>query len=170
MQHYSFMQRHRALTIPTLFLLAGAVGYAQEAAPSLEVGGDVQQKLTLTAEEFAKMPRATVRLEGAIPSVYQGVWLYEILKKAGVPLGDRLRGKALASYVLAEAKDGYQALFSLGELDPSFTKGDVLVADTLDGKPLATEQGPFRLVVASDKPGARSVRMLVKLSVVQLKK
>lgn len=163
------MRYCRAATISTL-LLAGAFCYAQDAPASFEVGGDVQQKLTITAGELSKMPRAMVRLDGAAPSIYEGVWLHEILKKAGVPMGERLRGMALASYVLAEARDGYQVVFSLAELDPSFTKGDVLVADTLDGKPLAAEQGPFRLVAASDKPGARSVRMLTRLEVVQLKK
>ena len=115
------------------------------------------------------MPRASVRLENG-GGTYEGVWLHEILKKAGAPLGERLRGKALATYVLAEARDGYQVVFSLGELDPSFTSSQVLLADKLNGGPLEPEQGPFRLVVASDKPGARSVRMLVRLEVVQVTK
>ena len=79
------------------------------------------------------------------------------------------RGKALAGYVLAEAKDGYQVLFSLAELDPAFIDNQILLADTLDGKPLGAENR-FRLVVPKDKPGARSVRMLTKLEVVQLRK
>ncbi len=166
----SCMSYFRAALFPTIFFLAGSLCHAQEAASAIEVTGDVQTKLTLTAADLAKLPRATVTLVSGVTSVYQGVWLHDILEKAGVPQGERLRGKALASYVLAEAKDGYAVLFSLGELDPSFTKGDILVADTLDGKPLAAEQGPFRLVVASDKPGARSVRMLTRLGVVHLKK
>jgi len=149
--------------------MTGALCHAQQGPPSVEVSGDVQQKLALTVEELAKMPRAMVRLEGG-GGTYEGVWLHEILKKAGAPLGDRLRGKALGTYVLAEARDGYQVVFSLAELDPSFTSGQVLLADKLNGGPLEPDQGPFRLLVASDKPGARSVRMLVRLEVVQLKK
>jgi hypothetical protein len=102
--------------------------------------------------------------------MYEGVWVHEILKKAGVPQGDELRSKALASYVLAHAEDGYEVLFSLAELDPSFTDNQVLLADTADGKPLFGAQGRFRLVAAKDKPGARSVRMLTRLEVVQLRK
>lgn len=150
-------------------VLAGALGQALQAQPYLEVSGDVQQKLALTAEDLAKMPRTSVRLEGGA-GIYEGVWLHEILKKAGAPLGDRLRGKALATYVLATARDGYQVVFSVAELDPSFTSGQILLADKLNGGPLEPDQGPFRLVVASDKPGARSVRMLVRLEVVQLAK
>ena len=86
------------------------------------------------------------------------MWLHEVLKRAGVPLASELRGKALASYLLAQAQDGYQVGFSL------------LLADTTNGKPLSGPQGRFRLVVPKDKPAARSIRMLTKLEVVQLRK
>jgi hypothetical protein len=102
--------------------------------------------------------------------LYEGVWLHEVLKKAGVPQGEALRGKALAGYVVAEAQDGYQVVFSLGELDPGFTDNELLLADTANGKPLFGAQGRFRLVAPKDKAGARSVRMLTKLEVVQLRK
>ena len=50
---------------------------------------------------------------------YEGVWLHEVLKRAGAPQGDSdLRGKALAGYVLAEAQDGCQVVFSLGRVRP----------------------------------------------------
>ncbi len=101
---------------------------------------------------------------------YEGVPLREILKKAGAPLGNQLRGKALASYVLAKAHDGYQVVFALGELDAAFGNEKILVADKRDGKPLFGYQGPFRLVCPNDKAGARSVRMLETLEVVRLQK
>jgi hypothetical protein len=72
--------------------------------------------------------------------------------------------------VLAEAQDGYQVVFSLGELDPSFIDNEILLADKANGKPLFGAQGRFRLVAPKDKPGARSVRMLTRLEVVQLRK
>ncbi len=81
-----------------------------------------------------------------------------------------MRGKALASYVLAEAKDGYQVVFSLAELDPVFTESQILLADKADGKPLTGALGPFRLIAPKDKRGARSVRMLTRLDVVLLRK
>jgi DMSO/TMAO reductase YedYZ molybdopterin-dependent catalytic subunit len=151
-------------------LSAGLVG-AQDAATSFQVTGAVKQPLTLSAEDLAKMPRASVKTtSNGMGTVYDGVWLFEILKKAGVPQGGELRGKALASYVLAEAQDGYQVLFSLGEIDPSFIDNQILLADTANGKPLFDAQGRFRLVVPHDKPGARSVRMLTKIEVVQVRK
>jgi DMSO/TMAO reductase YedYZ molybdopterin-dependent catalytic subunit len=152
-------------------LLAAGFLTAQEGQPTVQVMGAVKQPLTLSAEDLAKMPRASVRTtNNGIETVYEGVWLHEVLKKAGAPQGGELRGKALASYVLAEAQDGYQVVFSLGELDPSFIDNEILLADTANGKPLFGAQGRFRLVVPKDKPGARSVRMLTRLEVVQLRK
>jgi len=56
------------------------------------------------------------------------------------------------------------------KLDPSFIDNEILLADTANGKPLFGAQGRFRLVVPKDKPGARSVRMLMKFDVVQVRK
>ena len=152
-------------------LVAAGLLCAQEGQVSVQVTGAVKQPLTLSADDLAKMPRATARTtNGGVETVYEGVRLHEILKKAGVPLGSELRGKALTTYVLAEAQDGYQVVFSLGELDPSFIDNEILLADTANGKPLFGAQGRFRLVVPKDKAGARSVRMLVKLEVVQVRK
>lgn len=71
---------------------------------------------------------------------------------------------------LAAAPDGYQVVFSAGELDPGMTDGQFLLADKANGKPLSGESGSFRLVVPKDKHGARSIRMLTSLNVVQLRK
>ncbi len=144
---------------------------AQEKQPSVQVTGAVKQELTLTADDLAKMPRASVHTtNNGMETVYEGVWLHDVLKRAGVPQGSELRGKALAGYVLAEAQDGYEVVFSLAELDPAFIDNQILLADTANGKPLFGAQGRFRLVVPKDKPGARSVRMLTKLEVVELRK
>ena len=158
---------HRRFLILCLF--AAFVLSAQ--TPAIQVTGDVEHTLNLTAADLAKMPRATLQTKSSGADVtYQGVWLHQILKVAGVPQAGKLRGKALAGYVLANADDGYAALFSLAELDPSFLDSEVLVADTADGKPLSGTSGNFRLIAPKDAPAARSVRLLVKLEVVQLRK
>jgi DMSO/TMAO reductase YedYZ molybdopterin-dependent catalytic subunit len=154
-----------------LGFVAARLLQAQDSQPTLQITGAVKQALTLTADDLAKMPRATVKTtSGGMETVYDGVWLHEVLKKAGVAQGNALRGKALSSYVLAEAQDGYQVVFSLGELDPSFIDNEILLADTANGKPLFGGRGRFRLVVPKDKEGARSVRMLTKIEVVQVRK
>jgi DMSO/TMAO reductase YedYZ molybdopterin-dependent catalytic subunit len=158
-------------TLPALAFLCAAALCAQDSAPAVQITGAVKQPLTLTASDLAAMPRATVHLTtNGLETVYEGVWLHEVLKKAGVPQGEALRGKALAGYLIAEAQDGYQVVFSLGEVDPAMTDDEFLLADTANGKALSGAQGRFRLVAPKDKAGARSVRMLAKLEVVQLKK
>jgi len=147
--------------------------YGQDADAKLTIAGDVTNPLTLTTADLAKMPRTsvTVKAEGNDEeTTYEGVLLYEILKQAGAPLGKQLMGKALASYVLAEAHDGYQVVYALAEFDPSFTDNKIIVADTVNGKPLFQYQGPFRIVMPQEKKGARSIRMLEKITVVRLRK
>jgi hypothetical protein len=138
----------------------------------LTIQGDLPSPLTLKAEDLAQMPRETVTVQdqegGQIK--YTGVMLREILTRAGAPLGKELRGKALATYVLAKAKDGYQVLFSLAEVDAQFGNEQIIVADQRDGKALFGYQGPLRLVCPADKAGARSVRMLQTLEIVRLQK
>jgi DMSO/TMAO reductase YedYZ molybdopterin-dependent catalytic subunit len=96
---------------------------------------------------------------------YSGVPLMDLLAPLGVPHGRTLMGKALADYIVATGSDGYKTVLALGEIDPAFHPGVVLVADTLDGKPLGAKTGPFRLVVSQDKRPARSVRNLVEIEV-----
>jgi hypothetical protein len=145
----------------------------QEAGPTdLTVRGDVPSVTVLKPADLATLPHETVAVadQDGTKVNYDGVPLREILQRAGVPLGKELRGKALASYVIAKAHDGYQVVFSLGEIDTAFGNASILVADRRDGKSLFGYQGPFRIVCPNDKAGARSVRMLETLEVVRLQK
>jgi DMSO/TMAO reductase YedYZ molybdopterin-dependent catalytic subunit len=153
-------------------MVSGQANQQQAAPATLTVSGDIPSKLTLKAEDFAKMPRETVSVpdQDGTKIQYEGVPLREILKRAGAPMEKELRGKALASYILAKAHDGYQVVFTLAEVAPEFANEPILVADKRDGKPLFGYQGPFRLVCPNDKAGARSVRMLETLEIVQLQK
>jgi hypothetical protein len=154
------------------------LGMAQTTAPAepapaeIAIRGDIPDPLVLKAADLAAMPRETVSVpeQDGTKVSYEGVPLREILKRAGVPVGKELRGKVLASYVIAKAHDGYQVVFSLGEIGTDFGNESILVADKRDGKPLFGYQGPMRLVCPNDKAGARSVRMLEVLEFVRLQK
>jgi hypothetical protein len=116
--------------------------------------------------ELKTMPRTTVTLHNPHANAdesYTGVLLADILAKVGAPLGPELRGESLVTYVVATGSDGYQAVLALAEVDPSFHSGEVLVADTMNGKPLDAHSGPFKLVVTEDKRPARSVRNLISI-------
>jgi DMSO/TMAO reductase YedYZ molybdopterin-dependent catalytic subunit len=143
--------------------------HAQQTA--LQVSGDVATPLSVTMADLKAMPRSPMRVtdEHGLTANYDGVLVGELLKRSGVPMGEALKGKALASYVVVTAKDGYRVVFTVAELDPAMTGSDVLLVDTMDGKPLTDAQGPLRLVVPHDKTGARWVRMIERLDVVRLK-
>jgi hypothetical protein len=161
------------LVFPALVAFGLVLAQTSQPGPAtLTVSGDITAPLTLKAEDLAAMPRekATVPEQDGTRVEYEGVPLREVLKKAGAPLGKQLRGKALASYVLAKAHDGYEVVFTLGEIDEAFGNTPILVADKRDGKALFGYQGLFRLVCPNDKAGARSVRMLETLEIVRLQK
>jgi len=168
------MNRRWILSVfAALGLFACSALALSESAPAvLTVSGDIPAPLQLKADDLAKMPRemVSVQEEDGTKVQYEGVPLREVLARAGAPLGKEVRGKALASYVLAKAHDGYQVVFGLAELDANFANETILIADKRDGKALFGYQGPFRLVCPNDKAGARSVRMLETLEIVRLRK
>ena len=73
----------------------------------------------------------------------------------------------MASYVLAEANDGYRVAFSLAELDPGIIDSEIIVADAIDGASLGENEGPFKLVAPREKRPARWVRMLKSITVLK---
>jgi hypothetical protein len=128
--------------------------------------GHYHAPLTLTAADLKAKPHVTVTVHNPHSNneeTYSGVSLATLFSEMGAPLGKDLRGPALATYLVATGSDGYRAVFSLAEIDPSFHPGDVIVADAMNGKPLDPQTGPFRLVVTEDKRPARSVRNLVSI-------
>jgi DMSO/TMAO reductase YedYZ molybdopterin-dependent catalytic subunit len=138
------------------------------AVATLKIGGAVATPLTLTLEDLKKMPRKTLSVLNPHENkteMYEGVLVEDLLKHAGLRQGENLRGAALAAYVLFEAEDGYQVVFSIAELDSGIIDSGVLVTDTMDGAPLAGKQGPFRLVAPHEKRPARWVRMLKSITV-----
>jgi len=157
-------------TVLLLFLCStAAIAQTSPGTAQLKIGGAVSTALTLTVADLKSLPRTTLRVTNTHEKkteTYEGVLLEELLRKAGAPLGEKLRGPLMTSYVIAEAEDGYRVVFALAELDSAFLDSQVLVADTVDGAPIGPKQGPFRLVAPHEKRPARWVRMLKSITVV----
>ena len=160
-----------ALGLLTCFGSQALPQVATPAEPSrLAITGAVERPLNLQISDLEKMPHVSVEVkdhDGSL-TTYEGVPLAELLKAAGAPIGEKLRGANMASYVLAEAKDGYRVVFALAELDPAFTNSQVLVAYSANGKPLPDGQRPFRIVAPQEKRPARWIRMLQRIQVVKI--
>lgn len=161
----------RVSLIVACLLVAGNL-VAQQPAPEASEKSELvltatgHEPLRLSATNFKALPHITVTFHNThtnADETYSGVRLSDLLAKLQAPLGDALRGKALANYVVAAGSDGYKSVLALGEVDPSFHPGEVIVADAMDGKPLDAHSGPFKLVVTEDKRPARSVRNLVSI-------
>jgi hypothetical protein len=118
-----------------------------------------------TAATLAPLPHKTLNVyneHAKANQTYTGVELIDLLAKLGVP--EKPRGKEFRLYLVAEGSDGYQVVYSIGEVTPDVHDGDVIVADTIDGKPLAGS-GPLQLVATGEKRPARWVRNLVAIRV-----
>jgi len=95
------------------------------------------------------------------PNDFIGVELWELLQLAGISHFD-----ASTSYVVATGSDGYQTLFSFGELNPATSQRLALVAyDDANGT-LDNGSGFARMVLDGDWRGGRYVSNLSSFSVV----
>ena len=144
-----------------------ATSTATSSGTALMIKGAVKQEVSLTLADLKAAARVKLSAKGHDGAMheYEGVALQTLLAKAGVPAAGDLKGKNMALFVVANAGDGYRAVFSLAELDADFAAESVLLADTADGKDLDSDQGPLRLVVPGDKRQGRWVRMLKTITV-----
>jgi DMSO/TMAO reductase YedYZ molybdopterin-dependent catalytic subunit len=158
------------MRLPALLFLAGAA-FAVE--PALRIqgiagrDGVAKPALELALTDIAAMPRTTLqgKTHDGKDHTFEGVAMAELLRRAGLPQGENVRGPILARYIVVSAHDGYRAIFSLPEFDPAFTDNRALLADKMDGQPLSDRDGPLRLVLPSEKREARWVRMVERIEI-----
>jgi hypothetical protein len=124
------------------------------------------QRHCLSVEEISKLPQETCQIEHeGGRETYSGIPLAAILKHCRIVLGEESRGRQLSRYVLVRASDGYQALFSVAEVDPHARAETILLANRRNGQPLDKTEGPWRLVVKEDLHQRRWVRSVVSIIV-----
>lgn len=158
------------------FIPNSSYALPQAAAPSgkLTITGDIPTPLSLSLDDLKHQPRTTLKIASEHQlnneDVFEGVALADVLKQAGAPQGSKIKGAALATYLVAEGADGYRVVFSIAEVDSDFPDSGIIVADTMNGAPLAATAGLLRLVVPRDKRAARSVRMLQSIKIVSVPK
>ena len=155
----------RASGILTLLYLLLAM--SSQAQTVLTISGEVTKPLTLQRADLDAIPHmdVTAKDHDGKEHRYSGVPLSELLKLAGATLGSELRGKNLRKYLVVKAADGYEAVFALPELDPEFATRTILLADKVDGEPLAQGVGPYRVVVPGEKKMARWVREIKAIEI-----
>ena len=133
----------------------------------LSISGEVTKPLTLQAADLKAMPHTDVtgKDRDGKEHTYSGIPLVALLKQAGATVGGELRGENLSKYVIVKAIDGYEVLFALPELDPEFATRTIILADSVDGAPLPSGVGPYRVVVPDEKKPARWIREVKSIEV-----
>ena len=141
----------------TAFLLPLRCIPAQDSALTLSIRGDIQKPAQWSME------RLKVQFAGQIQSVKftagkdkqpkdgTGIPLLSVIQAAALKTDPRVGHHDLKFLVILEAKDSYQAFFSLAELTPPQGRNTqaFLIWD-VDGKPLPEKETPLRLVLTMD--------------------
>lgn len=158
-------QKYKSWTICLLFISFSA--FSQN-ANTVSISGEVITPLTLTVQDLSayKQINQKVKDRDGKEHEFKGVALIEVLEKAGVTTGSKLRGENLAKYVLVKAADGYEVIYSLPEIDPEFTDQVIMLATEKDGQALQNGEGPFRIITPNDKKQARWIREVRSIKIV----
>jgi len=123
---------------------------------------------TLSLADIAAMPQKTVTVHNEhtkADETYTGVALGDLLAQRGFSVGQATHRKMLRSYVKAEGTDNYWVLYSVTEVETSEHTADVLVATSVNGRPLE-DDGRLKLVDSADKKPQRWVRNLTAITLV----
>ena len=158
-----------------LFWLLAAPARGAEAV--LEIGGALPRTGTLSLADLEALgpSKASWGAHDEKHEVY-GVPLERVLTRFGfepgpmgkdVPKQDKRKGWRLV--VVASARDGFQAVLSCAEFFESMGATRAMLIWKVDGKPIAKDRGPLRLVVLTDKEPSRSIYGLQKLEVVDVR-
>jgi len=168
--HFDVRETKDAQTVPVV-LQIGASGSPMVSPATAKddlviLAYPYHEPAVFSPSDFKALPHTTVTVHNSHTSAdetYSGVRLADLLAKMNAPLGNELHGEPLAAFIVATGSDGYQAVLSLAEVDPTFHSGEVIVADTMNNQPLDAHSGPFKLVVSEDKRPARAVRNLTTI-------
>ena len=155
---------HKLLLVALLF---GATPALAQTDPGITITRDNAPAVVVHHEDWSAFRRIDVQAKEKDGSMhtFSGVAVSDLLQRAGVPMGNQLRGENMAQYLVVKAADKYKVLFALPELDSVFTDRTVIVADQMDGQPLRQDRGPYRIIVPGEKKPARWIYRVTSLAV-----
>ena len=122
-----------------------------------------EHTVTLKVEDLLALRQVTVHVHNAhrnTDETYSGPLLSDVLAKAGLVASKDTEPLILHSSVIATSTDHYFVLYSAAEVEPMFSKGQVIVAVMKSGLP-DSEGGNIQLI---NTDGARPARWVHGLS------
>lgn len=167
------LQLMRATALALAFCCTSAIAAPADVTQAITLSGAVEHKLVLKVDDLRQLPLQHVaRLvltgkdgatKGELVNV-TGVLLRDLLNKAVLVAPGHNDAKRL--FIVATASDGYQAVFSWGEIFNSPLGDGVLVFFEVDGKPLGDDQGRIAMISSKDtNTGPRHVKWLAGIAV-----
>ena len=91
-------------------------------APTLALQGISGTNATVSASDIANLPNQTIKTtDHGTPVTFEGVLLSDVLASVRTPTGEAFNKTVASYYLIAEAHDGYKAVFTWAEIDPTFT-------------------------------------------------
>ena len=129
--------------------------------PAVLLHGHLDRPAELTVEQLRSLPshHAEVTFDcsskGPQHHSFDGPMLWDVLRTAKPWLEAGTRKARLGHLLTVTGADGHFVLLSWAEIDPEFSGQQILLATSMDGRPL-DEAGP-QLVVPTDVCGARYI-------------
>jgi hypothetical protein len=123
--------------------------------------------ITLTVDDLLNLPQVSVHVHNAhrnTEEAYSGPLLADVLARVGLKASRETEPLILHSSLIATGTDHYFVVYSVAEVEPSFSTGQVIVAVMKSGLP-NTEGGIIELVNTVDAKPARWLHGLADLTV-----
>jgi len=170
--------RKRLGGILLIVFFSGTGAFAQ----TFMVRGEVKKETKIGPEIVSRLPvRTFVSGKGDRKTVYKGVGLFDILNEVGIIVDTMPNGKpestpqydfhkrALRNFVVVRASDGYEVVFSMGELDKVLVKDPPFVAFYKNDR-LLDKEGAMIVVPTDVKRKMRWVHGIEEITVLRVSK
>ena len=150
------------------------IAAAQGVTSSFLVGGNVTAPRTFTLPDLQSLPAITENVSflagnSTTNTTFTGTGLFSLLNNTvGIKTNPNVKQDIIRNVVIATGSDGYQAVYSIGEINPTFggpATNPNLVAYANNPGQLLTSDGFARTTVPGDTRGGRYVSNLQSLTV-----
>ena len=126
--------------------------------------------IVVTVDDLLNLPQVTVHVHNThsdTEETYSGPFLADVLARVGLKASRETEPLILHSNLIATGTDHYFVVYSVAEVEPSFSTGQVIVAVMKSGLP-NTEGGIIELINTVDAKPARWVHGLADLNVMSV--
>jgi len=135
----------------------------------LEVKGKVLYPYQANLGTLEAFPISTVDVTffaagAVVTQAFSGALLWDVISASEVLIDPTIKNDILHKIVVVTGSDGYEAVFSLGEIDPSFGGAQIIIAYATSGQSIGSN-GFAKLIIPGDKEGGRFVSNIVKIEV-----